>query len=183
MEIKSIAQSSTFDHQQVAKNKRKKFNPKYMLTNSSSDDDEGNHGVRDDDQDGTEAEILEGQLMNASFSISKEHRRNSSTPPTASNPFMTPSKTSFLQSFNIHQQQQMFQQAAINAITPQLGQQLVSATNLNETKARFTEFAFKTMQDLLNIYGLPQIFAEIGESVMKEFNLTKFEANRSLWLT
>lgn len=182
MEIKPVvAQSSTFDHQQVAKNKRKKFNPKYMLTNSSSDDDESSHTVlRDDDQD----QIEEGnqssndgqhinsnevimQISKASFSITKEQRSSSSTPPTPSNQFLTPSKLSLLQSFNLQQQQQMLQQAAINAIAPQLSQQLVSATNLNETKAKFREFAFKTMQELLNIYGLPLPPNEIIDAMSK----------------
>lgn len=169
MEITSaVEQSSQFDHQQVAKNKRKKFNPKYMLTNSCSDNDESDHDVlRDEDQHEIEERNQSSndeQQMNRNEVIKptsnaclqqRDQRSNSSTPPNASNPFISPSKLSLLQSFNLQQQQQMFQQAAINAIAPQLSQQIGSATNLNETKAKFREFAFKTMQDLLNIYGLP----------------------------
>lgn len=170
METTSVAAQS-FDHQQVAKNKRKKFNPKYMLTNSSSDE-EGGDTTKDDDRDQIEDENqsscdderqsdISGQIPNACFSITK--RKNDSnvspSPPTSAqpmNPFLSPSKLSLLQTFNLHQQQQLFQQAAISAIAaPQFSQQFNnSPMNLSETEAKFREFAFKTMQELLNIYGL-----------------------------
>jgi hypothetical protein len=129
-------QSTPFDHQQVAKNKRKKFNPKFMLTNSSSDDDEG-EAVKDGDDGSCDEGPKETE---------------SDSPPQ--NPFLSPTKLSLLQSFNLQQQQQLFQQAAINAMAPQFSQQLASGGNLSETEAKFREFAFKTMQELLNIYGL-----------------------------
>lgn len=183
-----VTQSSTsaFDHQQVAKNKRKKFNPKFMLTNSSSDDDEGGGDMtKDDDRDlddgnqsscdenqqaeqngsklsSTLANDIIGQIPNTNFSITKSQGNNNDSPPPPSastdqpmiNPFLTPSKLNLLQTFNLQQQQQLFQQAAMSAIAPQFSQQLNSSMNLSETEAKFREFAFKTMQELLNIYGL-----------------------------
>lgn len=178
METTSVVAQSTFDHQQVAKNKRKKFSPKYMLTNSSSDDDEGCGGMtKDDDRDVdaenqssddegqqldqncSSADIVD-QIPNTNFSITKKgseskptaFESNASTP--AVNPFLSPTKLSLLQTFNLQQQQQMFQQAAISAIAPQFSQQLNAPMNLSETEVKFREFAFKTMQELLNIYGL-----------------------------
>lgn len=162
-----VTQSTTtpFDHQQVlAKNKRKKFNPKYMLTNSSSDDDEGGGGMtKDDDRDVDDGDRsscdesqrstdVSGQLSSSNFAITKTI--DSPPSPQPQNPFLSPSKLSLLQSFNLQQQQQLFQQAAISAIAPQFSQQLGSPMNLSETEAKFREFAFKTMQELLNIYGL-----------------------------
>lgn len=146
-----------------------------MLTNNSSDDDESGHGtLKDQDQiveenqasnDGQQPnrnEVIK-QISKSTFSITKEQRSNS-----PSHLFMAPSKQMFLQSYNFQQQQQMFQHAAMNVITPQFSQQLESATDLNETKAMFREFAFKTMQDLLNIYGLPLPTNEIIDA-MSEF--------------
>jgi hypothetical protein len=179
-----VTQSSTFDHQQVAKNKRKKFNPKYMLTNSSSDDDEGGGGMtKDGDRDADDGDRsscdesqrsndISGQLPSSNFSSTK----NSSESPTspAPNPFLSPSKLSLLQSFNLQQQQQLFQQAAISAIAPQFSQQLGSSMNLSETEAKFREFAFKTMQELLNIYGLSLPPNEILDA-MKNQQMSEFE--------
>lgn len=170
METSSVVTQSNataFDHQQVSKNKRKKFNPKFMLTNSSSDDEEADVGMtKDDDRDrqsscdddqqkaSDENDIMD-QISNTNFSITKNARSNSGSPPPASaNPFLSPSKLSLLQTFNLQQQQQLFQQAAISAIAPQFSQQLGSPLNLSEAEAKFREFAFKTMQELLNIYGL-----------------------------
>jgi hypothetical protein len=195
--------TSAFDHQQVAKNKRKKFNPKYMLTNSSSDDDEGGgdmtigdaHDQMDDgDRSGFEddhqseqcdskafmkaANDISGQIPSANFSINKTHKSNNSSPPppanvqTMLNPFLSPSKLSLLQTFNLQQQQQLFQQAAISAIAPQFSQQLNSPMNLSETEAKFREFAFKTMQELLSIYGLSLPPNEILEA-MKNQQMSK----------
>lgn len=179
-----VTQSSTFDHQQVAKNKRKKFNPKYMLTNSSSDDDEGGGGMtKDDDRDADDGDRsscdesqrsndISGQLPSSNFSITKNN--SESPPPPAPNPFLSPSKLSLLQSFNLQQQQQLFQQAAISAIAPQFSQQLGSSINLSETEAKFREFAFKTMQELLNIYGLSLPPNEILDA-MKNQQMSEFE--------
>lgn len=183
----AVTQSSTtpFDHQQVAKNKRKKFNPKYMLTNSSSDDDEEGGGMtkegdRDaDDGDRSSCDESQrsndnsGQLPSSNFSITKN---NSESPPSpqAPNPFLSPSKLSLLQSFNLQQQQQLFQQAAISAIAPQFSQQLGSSMNLSETEAKFREFAFKTMQELLNIYGLSLPPNEILDA-MKNQQMSEFK--------
>lgn len=180
METTSVVAQSTFDHQQVAKNKRKKFSPKYMLTNSSSDDDEGCGGMtKDDDRDVdaenqssddesqqldqncSSADIID-QIPNTNFSITKNQKIGSESKPTVFesnasslvNPFLSPTKLSLLQNFNLQQQQQMFQQAAISAIAPQFSQQLNAPMNLSETEVKFREFAFKTMQELLNIYGL-----------------------------
>lgn len=176
METTSVVTQS-FDHQQVSKNKRKKFNPKYMLTNSSSDEEGGGGMTKDDDRDqiddGNQSSCdddhlrrhssndISGQIPNASFSITKGKRSNNGSPPpplataqSMMNPFLSPSKMSLLQTFNLQQQQQLFQQAAISAIAPQFSQQLGSSANLSETEAKFREFAFKTMQELLNIYGL-----------------------------
>ena len=143
-----------------------------MLTNSSSDE-EGDAMTKDDDRDQIDEENqsscdderqsdISGQIPNASFSITKGRNENngSPSPPTTNaqpmiNPFLSPSKLSLLQTFNLQQQQQLFQQAAISAIAPQFSQQLNSSPmNLSETEAKFREFAFKTMQELLNIYGL-----------------------------
>lgn len=173
METTSVVTQS-FDHQQVSKNKRKKFNPKYMLTNSSSDE-EGGRMTKDDDRDQIDdqsscddddhlrhsSDDISGQIPNANFSITKNNRSNNGSPPpplataqSMMNPFLSPSKMSLLQTFNLQQQQQLFQQAAISAIAPQFSQQLGSSANLSETEVKFREFAFKTMQELLNIYGL-----------------------------
>lgn len=183
--------STAFDHQQVAKNKRKKFNPKYV-TNSSSDDDEGGGNMtKDDDRDvndgnqssgdenqqngpqtsaDTSNDII-GQIPSVNFSITKNQRNHNSSPLT--NPFLSTSKLSLLQTFNLQQQQQLFQQAAINAIAPQFSQQLNSSMNLSETETKFREFAFKTMQELLNIYGLslpPNEIMEAMKQTSKRFN-------------
>lgn len=75
----------------------------------------------------------------------------------AANPFLSPSKLSLLQTFgNFQQQQQLLQQAVSSAasIAPNYQNQQQSLLNLSETEAKFREFAFKTMQELLNIYGL-----------------------------
>lgn len=67
---------------------------------------------------------------------------------------------SLLQTFgNFQQQQQLLQQAVSSAasIAPHYQNQQFqqqSLLNLSETEAKFREFAFKTMQELLNIYGL-----------------------------
>lgn len=184
MEITQVANTTSFDHQQqqVAKNKRKKFNPKFMLTNSSSDD-EGDGSMEKDDDDLYQNEIKNSIESNQSSDennvvgkIAKNHEiisdianakssqnnNNDSPPPSSalnsnlfSNPFLSPSKFSLLQKFgNLQQQQQLFQQAALSAIAPQFSQQINQAMNLSETEAKFREFAFKTMQELLNIYGL-----------------------------
>lgn len=181
METTSVVTQSSpsaFDHQQVAKNKRKKFNPKYMLTTSSSDDDERGGMTKDDldrmadenltameehqqnDQSASDrsarANDISGQIPSTNFSINKAQNSDSATPPPSGSAqsFLSPSKMSLLQSFNLQQQQQLFQQAAISAMAPQFSQQLNTAMNLSETEAKFREFAFKTMQELLNIYGL-----------------------------
>lgn len=213
METSSVAtQSSTtaFDHQQVAKNKRKKFNPKYMLTNSSSDDDERGGGITmnedhdlDDanqssgdenlqlEQSGARASTkaandIMGQITTTNFSITKGHKSSNNSPPPPSptnapaiNPFLSPSKLSLLQTFNLQQQQQLFQQAAISAIAPQFSQQLNSSMNLSETEAKFREFAFKTMQELLNIYGLSLPPNEILDAMKNQqmSELKKFNKN------
>lgn len=161
METTSVVAQSKFDHQQVAKNKRKKFSPKYMLTNSSSDDDEaltnGDNHVEDGSHD-EQVDQSSNVIPNASYSITKNQKIGSESRPPAfestMNPFLSPSKLSLLQTFNLQQQQHMFQQAAISAIAPQFSQQLSAPMNLSETEAKFREFAFKTMQELLNIYGL-----------------------------
>lgn len=153
-------QSTPFDHQ-VAKNKRKKFNPKFMLTNSSSDDDE-NEAMKEGDEESCD----ESQRGDSGPST-----KNSSPPPQ--NPFLSPTKLSLLQSFNLQQQQQLFQQAAISAMAPQFSQQLASGGNLGETEAKFREFAFKTMQELLNIYGLSLPPNEILDA-MKNQQMSKF---------
>lgn len=175
METTSVATQSNataFDHQQVSKNKRKKFNPKFMLTNSSSDDEDADAGMTkdndrdlvneenqsscdDDQQKALDENDIMDQISNTNFSITNHPRSNNESPPPASaNPFLSPSKLSLLQTFNLQQQQQLFQQAAISAIAPQFSQQLGSPLNLSEAEAKFREFAFKTMQELLNIYGL-----------------------------
>lgn len=187
-----VTQSNTtaFDHQQVSKNKRKKFNPKYMLTNSSSDDDASDHELTkdhdrvendcgnqssvdgDDDQQNQHNEVI-AQIPNTNFSITKGQRNSASPPPISANPFLSPNKLSLLQTFNLQQQQQLFQQAAINAIAPQFSQQLNSTMNLSETEVKFREFAFKTMQELLNIYGLSLPPNEILDA-MKNQQMSKF---------
>ena len=151
MEITQVANTASFD-QQVAKNKRKKFNPKFMLTNSS--DDEREDSVEKDDDDSSENQTSKDDLR----SLSKNN--NESPPPPnlqgLSNPFISPSKLSLLQTIgNLQQhQQQLFQQAALSAVVPQFAQHINPTMNLNEAEAKFREFAFKTMQELLNIYGL-----------------------------
>lgn len=169
-----VTQSNTtpFDHQQVAKNKRKKFNPKYMLTNSSNDDDEGGGGggmTKDGDDDRSSCDESQND---SSGQMAISNNNESPPPPQAPNPFLSPSKLSLLQSFNL-QQQQLFQQAAISAMAPQISQQLGSSMNLSETEAKFREFAFKTMQELLNIYGLSLPPNEILEA-MKNQQMSKF---------
>lgn len=170
MDTSVATQSSTtpFDHQQVAKNKRKKFNPKFMLTNSSSDDDEGVATKEGDDEDHSSCD--ESQQNG---DVSEPSSNFQSSPPPPQNPFLSPSKMSLLQSFNLQQQQQLFQQAAISAIAPQFSQQLGSSMNLSETEAKFREFAFKTMQELLNIYGLSLPPNEILDA-MKNQQMSKF---------
>jgi hypothetical protein len=149
MEITQVANTASFD-QQVAKNKRKKFNPKFMLTNSS-DDDEREDSVEKDDDDSNENQASKDELK----SLSKNN--NDSPPPSnLQNPFMSPSKLSLLQTIgNLQQHQQtLFQQAALSAVVPQFAQNMNPGMNLSEAEAKFREFAFKTMQELLNIYGL-----------------------------
>lgn len=175
-----VTQSSTFDHQQVAKNKRKKFNPQYMLKNSGSEDEDGvqNHDDRDDDDDGDQSSNDEIQQANAlpitNFSITKNQKNRSASPSPSAlnaqtiNPFLSPSKFSLLQTFNLQQQQQLLQQAAISAIAPQFSQQLNSSMNLSETEAKFREFAFKTMQELLSIYGLSLPPSEILDAMKNQ---------------
>lgn len=95
-------------------------------------------------------------------SLSKNNNESPPSPPSSSlsstqatsNPFLSPSKLSLLQTIGNLQQQQLFQQAALSAIAPQLSQQINAGMNLGEAEAKFREFAFKTMQELLNIYGL-----------------------------
>lgn len=164
--------STTYDHQQVVKNKRKKFNPQYMLTNSSSDDDEGGgdvtkEAVEDDDRDMdnerrakmdkkihskiSDAIISQTQSTN-NHSISsnkKDQILETSTAASSMLSLLSPSKLSLLQSFQ-QQQQQLLQQFALSAMMPQVSQDVPS--NLNELK--FRELAYKTMQDFLNVYGL-----------------------------
>lgn len=149
MEITQVANKATFD-QQVAKNKRKKFNPKFMLTNSS-DDDEREGSVEKDDDDCNENQTSKDELK----SLSKNNN-DSPPPPSISNPFLSPTKLSLLQTIGSLQQhqQQLFQQAALSAVMPQFAQQMNPAMNLSEAEVKFREFAFKTMQELLNIYGL-----------------------------
>lgn len=171
----------TLDHQQVAKNKRKKSSPKYMLTTSGSDDertfskdhhldqttDEDLVNLQDHHQNDqqtseetTRENDISGQIPSTNFSINKIRKVENTTQPSSTTvqslltPFMSPSKISPLQSFNLQQQQHLFQQAAISAIAPQFTQQNNNPMNLSETEAKFREFAFKTMQELLNIYGL-----------------------------
>jgi hypothetical protein len=184
METTQVATTS-FDHQ-VAKNKRKKFNPKFMLTNSSSDDEGGGSMEKDIDENQSSDECHEGamsaakneiisEIPNTNFAITKSQQNNNnnnSPPPSNShhaiaNPFMSPAnKLSFLQTFGSlqQQQQQLFQQAAISAIAPQLTQQM----NLSETEAKFREFAFKTMQELLNIYGLSLSTNDIVDALKQQ---------------
>lgn len=159
MEITQVANTATFEHQQqqVAKNKRKKFNPKFMLTNSS-EDDEGGESMEKDGDDSNENQHSADELK----SLSKNNNESPPPPPSSSlsstqatsNPFLSPSKLSLLQTIGNLQQQQLFQQAALSAIAPQLSQQINAGMNLGEAEAKFREFAFKTMQELLNIYGL-----------------------------
>lgn len=165
-EMDSVAtQSTPFDHQ-VAKNKRKKFNPKFMLTNSSSDDDEGE----------TVKEADEG-------SCDEGHKEQAGSPPPQ-NPFLSPTKLSLLQSFNLQQQQQLFQQAAISAMAPQFSQQLAAGGNLSETEAKFREFAFKTMQELLNIYGLslpPNEILDAMKNQQSKFFMINYDKNLAIF--
>lgn len=153
MEITQVANTTSFDHQQqqVAKNKRKKFNPKFMLTNSS--DDEGGESLEKDGDDSNE------NNQHSSDELKNLSKNNNDSPPPSSsqaisNPFLSPSKLSLLQTIGNLQQQQLFQQAALSAIAPQFSQQMNAGMNLGEAEAKFREFAFKTMQELLNIYGL-----------------------------
>jgi hypothetical protein len=187
MEITQVASTTSFDHQQqVAKNKRKKFNPKFMLTNSSSDDDCDGSMEKDDDDDLKDTENsdaiqnhhhLHHDIISETNFKSQNNNNNESPPPAPANaqslftnhPFLSPSKFSFLQKFgNLQQQQQIFQQAAISAIAPQFSQQFNPAMNLNETEAKFREFAFKTMQELLNIYGLSLSTNDIVDALKQQ---------------
>jgi hypothetical protein len=191
MEITQVASTTTFEHQQqqVAKNKRKKFNPKFMLTNSSSDDEGDGSMEKDDDDDLYQKEINKESIERASsedesgggVKVASGHElisekaglnnNNDSPPPPAfNNPFLSPSKSlSFLQKFgSLQQQQQIFQQAAMSAIAPQLTQQLSGSMNLSETEAKFREFAFKTMQELLNIYGLSLSTSDIVDALKQQ---------------
>jgi len=188
--------ATAFDHhqqqqQQVAKNKRKKFNPKFMLTNNSSDDEGGGGGGREqgDDDEGNSSscddnplngesnvsninEIIANQIPNADYAIMKSQNNNNDSPPPPQllgNPFLSPSKLSLLQ--NLQQQQQLLQQAAISAIAPQFTQQLNPAMNLSETEAKFREFAFKTMQELLNIYGFSLSPSDVVEAMKQQQHL------------
>lgn len=152
MEITQVA--NTFD-QQVTKNKRKKFNPKFMIKNSSDDDDREDIVEKNDVDDEIENEASKDELKSLS------NNNNESPPPQSnvqniSNPFISPSKFSLLQTIgNLQQhQQQLFQQAALSAVVPQFAQHMNPGMNLGEAEAKFREFAFKTMQELLNIYGL-----------------------------
>lgn len=198
MEITQVANTTSFDHQQqqVAKNKRKKFNPKFMLTNSSSDDDEGDV-EKDDDDDLYQNEIKNSIESNQSSDESnvpaknheiisdvvnaKNNNNNDSPPPSSalfSNPFLSPSKISLLQKFgNLQQQQQLFQQAALSAIAPQFSQQFNQNVNLSETETKFREFAFKTMQELLNIYGLSLSTSDIVD-VLKQQQIQQQHAGK-----
>lgn len=128
------------------------------------------------------------QIPNTNFSISKSQNNNNDSPPpppavsspvatsplVPSNPFLSPSKLSLLQTFgNLQHQQQLLQQAAVAAaIAPQYNQQN-PAMSLTETEAKFREFAFKTMQELLNIYGLSLSPNDIVDA-MKQQHLGKF---------
>lgn len=175
METTSIAASTAFDHQQVSKNKRKKFNPQYMQINSSSDNDEENVSKDDDDdrmndvdQSSSDEHLKTDDnadsISNTNFSITKDN--NGFPPPASSTPFMPPSKMSLFQTFNLQQQ---LQQAAISAIAPQFSQQMNSShMSLSETEAKFREFAFKTMQELLQIYGLSLPPNEILEAMKNQ---------------
>lgn len=156
-----------------------------MLTTSSSDE-EGGSMTKDDDCDQIEDENpssgdderqsdITAPIPNASFSITKEKKDNNGSSSSSSNvqsmmnPFASSSKLSLLQTFNLQQQQQLFQQAAISAIAPQFSQQLNnSPINLSETEAKFREFAFKTMQELLNIYGLSMQPNEILDAMKNQ---------------
>lgn len=180
MEITQVANTATFDHQQqqqVAKNKRKKFNPKFMLTNSSSDDEaDGSSSMEKDDDDLYQNEIKNSIESNqGDEKIAKNHEiindmtksvqnNNNDSPPPSSelsfNPFLSPSKFNILQKFgNLQQQQQLLQQAALSQFSQNM--------NLSETEAKFREFAFKTMQELLNIYGLSLSTSDIAD-VLKQ---------------
>lgn len=130
------------------------------------------------------------QIPNTNFSISKSQNNNNDSPPPPqppavsspvatspllpTNPFLSPSKLSLLQTFgNLQHQQQLLQQAAVAAaIAPQYNQQN-PAMSLTETEAKFREFAFKTMQELLNIYGLSLSPNDIVDA-MKQQHLGKF---------
>lgn len=162
MEITQVANKTSFDHQQqqVAKNKRKKFNPKFMLTNSSDDEEGGDYNMEKDDdgEDSNEnqhsSEELKSLSKNNNESPPPPSLPSSSSSQAMSNSFLTPSKLSLLQTIGNLQQQQLFQQAALSAIAPQLSQQINAGMNVSEAEAKFREFALKTMQELLNIYGL-----------------------------
>jgi hypothetical protein len=189
-----VTQSSSqvYDHQQVAKNKRKKFNPQYMLTNSSSDDDEGGGSMtKDDDDDDDDRDMNGGKIaeMNNSTDNSdaiiqqstnftkQDYSPNSVAQSSIFNSFLSPSKMSILQSFQ-QQQQQIIQQAALSAIAPQLSQQInnSSTTNFSETESKLREFAYKTMQELLNVYGLSLPTNDLLES-MKNQQMSKCKVN------
>jgi hypothetical protein len=187
----ALTSGPTFDQQVLnMKNKRKKFNPQYMLSNSSSDD-EGGGGMNNDnpndngddngsnksssDEDVTNINSNSNKINdhvdkssmfdipNTNFSITKGHNNNNDSPPPSSQSGSTPafiSPSKLLQTFGSLQQQQLLQQAAIAAVSsasiaPQY-QQLQQNPNINlsEAEAKFREYAFKTMQDLLSIYGL-----------------------------
>lgn len=154
--------STTYDHQQVVKNKRKKFNPQYMLTNSSSDDDEGGgditkDAVEDDDRDmydGRRAEMdkkhyskISDAIINQTqstnhHSINNKKKDQKNVLETSLN--STPSMLSLLSP-------SLLQQVALSAIMPQISQEISTSSNVNELK--FRELALKTMQDFLNVYG------------------------------
>lgn len=191
----------TYDQQVMnMKNKRKKFNPKYMLSNSSSDDEGGGslnhinqlkrnsdvtengeeHDGSSDEDSGTK--FNNNNIPNTNFSITKGQNNNSDG--NSQSPFSTASKLSLLQNFaNLTPQQQLLQHAAMAAVSsassmaPQFQQQQLQqnpSMNLSETEARFREFAFKTMQDLLSIYGLSLSPNDIVDALKQQQHLGKF---------
>jgi hypothetical protein len=186
--------STTYDHQQVAKNKRKKFNPQYMLTNSSSDDDEGGGSMTKDDDDDDDDRDMNGKIAEmdkshnsadnsdaiiANHSNNKQQDYSGSRSPNSVaqsslfNSFLSPSKMSILQSFQ--QQQQLLQQAALSAIAPQLSQQInnSSSSSFSETESKLREFAYKTMQELLNVYGLSLPSNDLLEAMKNQQMMSK----------
>lgn len=179
--------STAYDHQQVAKNKRKKFNPQYMLTNSSSDDDEGGGSMtKADDDDDDDDRDMDGKIAEMDKSHNSADNSDaiiastnfnkpildSAQQSSLFNSFLSPSKLSILQSFQ--QQQQLLQQAALSAIAPQLSQSInnSSSTNFSETESKLREFAYKTMQELLNVYGLSMPSSDLLEA-MKNQQMSK----------